>query len=118
MISLKTRGSSGWKRSIAPLTMKIFSTKSKIDTIQFSPHLFQRGISKELGETKGLGMFPRMSTRRRFTLSWGLTCTPMGRCRNQQTIGNGNYQKKLGGIEMDWPYEWMQISSQTHVPTS
>jgi len=25
----------------------------------------------------------------------------MGGCKNQQTIGNGNYQKKLGGIEMD-----------------
>jgi len=25
----------------------------------------------------------------------------MGGCKNQQIVGNGNYQKKLGGIEMD-----------------
>ncbi len=49
-----------------------------------------------------------MWTRTRFTLSLGLSCTPMGGCKNQQIVGNGNYQKKLGGIEMDWPYEQTQ----------
>jgi hypothetical protein len=57
-----------------------------MDTIQSSFHLFQKGIFGELGETKGIGMFPKMSARTRFTLSSGLTYTLVGRSNSQQAV--------------------------------
>jgi hypothetical protein len=52
-----------------------------MDTIKFSPRLFQRGIFGELKETKGIGTFLGMSAKTKFTLS--STYTPMGRSKNQ-----------------------------------
>jgi hypothetical protein len=69
-----------------------------MDTIQSSLHLFKRGIFGELRKSKGTRMFPGMSARTKFTLSLGLTCTPIG-CKNQQIVRNGKYKKKPKGIE-------------------
>jgi hypothetical protein len=57
-----------------------------MDTIQFSPHLFQRGIFGELKETEGIGTFLKMLAKKKFTLSSTLTYTPTGRNKNQQAI--------------------------------
>jgi hypothetical protein len=57
-----------------------------MDTIQSSPYLFQRGFFGELGKTKGIGTFFKMSSITRLTLSLGLTYTLVGRSKNQQAI--------------------------------
>jgi hypothetical protein len=54
---LRTSGSSRWKSNIAPQRDKKNSTKSKIDIIQSSSHLFQKRMFHELKETKGIGRF-------------------------------------------------------------
>jgi hypothetical protein len=86
MISLRTRGSSKWRKNITPSIVKNFLTKYKMDAIQSSLQLFQRGIFEELRETKGTRRFPEMSARTRFTLSSRSTYTLVGKGKNQQIV--------------------------------
>jgi hypothetical protein len=47
-------------------------------------------------------MFPGMSVRIRFTLSLGLTYTPLGRGKNQQEVEIENMKKNQKALK--WPY--------------
>jgi hypothetical protein len=69
-----------------PISSEEFFYKIEMDTIQSSLQLFQRGIFGELMENKGKGMFPKMSTKTRFTLSSRSTCTLVGRSKNNKQL--------------------------------